>query len=225
MLVEMQLKSEPIRRMVRNAVKAARICTTASQASYYLDHISVGQPTLRASDHIAPLAGTSGFQTQTLEIHQPADALLVQLSDLQSAPDFAPVSTLTPASVDIVVSVTLSIHQSGSKKGQPRFSVALVTVNGTNALGSLLAPNLQGQVQFNQTADLDLSALTSLPRQARSRSRIAASRPPPTGRACRCFSIWATRQCRRMNGRPSWLAASPTGWARSTGASSSMRSR
>ena len=162
MLVEMQLKSEPIRRMVRNAVKAARICTTASQASYYLDHISVGQPTLRASDHTAPLAGTSGFQTQTLEIHQPADALLVQLSDLQSAPDFAPVSTLTPASVDIVVSVTLSIHQSGSKKGQPRFSVALVTVNGTNALGSLLAPNLQGQVQFNQTADLDLSALTSL---------------------------------------------------------------
>ncbi|WP_035060710.1 hypothetical protein [Andreprevotia chitinilytica] len=168
MIVEMQLKSEPIKRMVRNAVKAARICTTESQAGYYLDHISVGQPTLSASDATSLLAGTGGFQTKTLQIHQPADAFLVQLTDLQNTPDFAPVDPahLTAASVDIVMAVTLSIHPSGPKKGQPRFSVALVGVNGTNTFGNILAPQLQGQVQFNQGADLDLAALTALTQTA-----------------------------------------------------------
>ena len=57
MILEMQFKSDPIKKLVRNAAKAARAVVTDFEANFYVDHIETEVPTLNASSKLSPLAG------------------------------------------------------------------------------------------------------------------------------------------------------------------------
>jgi hypothetical protein len=172
MILEMQFKSDPIKKLVRNAAKAARAVVTDSEANFYVDHIETGVPTLNASTKLSPLAGDSQTQTATIEIHQPVSVMLVQLGDIQATPDFGPVdpSKLQPANVDVMLSCAITLDAGGN----PQLCIQSQSATGTNPLGVAVAAKVAAALNYSNCSPIDLSKLASLAQSSASQMLHAA---------------------------------------------------
>jgi hypothetical protein len=172
MILEMQFKSDPIKKLVRNAAKAARAVVTDSEANFYVDHIETGVPTLKASTKLSPLAGDPQTQTATIEIHQPISVMLVQLGDIQATPDFGPVdpSKLQPANVDVMLSCAITLDAGGN----PQLCIQSQSATGANPLGSAVAAKVGAALNYSNCSPIDVSTLASLAQSSASQILHAA---------------------------------------------------